>query len=93
MKLTRVLIIGTIVFLLLASAAWAMSSANYRLDWFLALTGAGGGRTASSGYQVNLTTAQFVAGPVASASYKAQLGYWAGVPAEYRVFLPLVLRG
>jgi hypothetical protein len=93
MKLTRVLIIGTVVFLFLASAAWAMSSANYRMDWFLALTGAGGGRAASSGYQVNLTTAQFIAGPAASANYKTQLGYWAGVLAEYRVYLPLVLRG
>ena len=63
MKLTRVLLTGTLVFLLLAGAALAMSSANYRMDWFLALTGAGGGRSTSSGYQVNLTNAQYVVGP------------------------------
>jgi len=93
MKFTRVLIIGTVVFLLLTGAALAMSSANYRMDWFLALSGAGGGAAASSGYQVNLTSAQFVVGPATSANYGTQLGYWAGVLAEYHVYLPLVLRG
>lgn len=92
MKLPRALIIGVVVFVLVAGTAWAMSSTNYRLDWFLALTGAGGGQASSSHYQANLTTAQFVVGPSSSAQYVAQLGYWAGVPVDYRGYLPLLLR-
>ena len=52
--------------MLVAGTAWAMSSTNYRLDWFLALTGAGGGgRASSSHYQVNLSDGASSAHPLA----------------------------
>jgi hypothetical protein len=77
---------------LLSSVVLAMSSTNYRLDWFTPLTGGGGGAASSASYAVNLTVGQSVVGASASADYGGCLGYWCGVSVEYKVFLPLVLR-
>jgi hypothetical protein len=77
--------------LLLAGGVLAMSSDNYRLDWFTPLTGGGGGPASSTHYAVNFTVGQSVIGIFSSANYGAGLGYWYGI-GEYRVFLPLILR-
>ncbi|MFQ6100812.1 MAG: hypothetical protein ACE5OS_06205 [Anaerolineae bacterium] len=77
--------------LLLTTVALAMSSDNYRLDWFTPLTGGGGGAVASTNYAVNFTVGQSAIGTASSASYNGCLGYWCG-EFEYRIFLPLVLR-
>jgi hypothetical protein len=77
--------------LLLAGSILAMSSTNYRLDWFIPLTGAGGGPVDSSHYAVNFTIGQSAIGACSSTNYGAGLGYWYGI-GEYRVFLPLILR-
>jgi hypothetical protein len=78
--------------LLLASSALAMSSTNYRLDWFTPLTGGGGGPAGSANYAVNLTVGQTAISSASSASYQACLGYWCGVGRPWRVYLPLVLK-
>ena len=79
-------------FLLLAGRARAMSSDHYRLDWFVPLTGGGGGLAGSAHYAVNFTVGQSAIG-TSSNTYRACLGYWCGaVAARYRVYLPLVLR-
>ena len=78
--------------LLLAGAALAMSSTHYALDWFIPLTGGGGGAAGSTHYAVNLTVGQSAIGTSASASYKGCLGYWCGAGGVYNVYLPLVLR-
>ena len=78
--------------LLLASRALAMSSTNYRLDWFTPLTSGGGGLASSAHYAVNFTVGQSVTGASASANYKGCLGYWCGAVIPYRINLPLVLR-
>jgi hypothetical protein len=80
-------------FLLLAGSALAMSSTNYRLDWFTPLTSGGGGSASSTNYAVNLTVGQTVIGASSSTSYEACLGYWCGGAAGHRIYLPLVLRG
>ncbi len=77
--------------LLLAGRALAMSSANYRLDWFTPLTGSGGAAS-STNYAVNFTVGQSAIGASASTNYRGCLGYWCGAAARCRVFLPLVLR-
>jgi hypothetical protein len=76
--------------LLLASSALALSAA-YRLDWFVPLTGGGGGPANSTNYKVNLTVGQTAIGASTSTNYKASLGYWYGIPA-YNFYLPLVLK-
>ncbi len=77
----------------LAQNALAMSSTHYRLDWFTPLTTGGGGAANSAHYAVNFAIGQTASGLSASANYEASLGYWSGAMAEYRVFLPVVLKG
>ena len=77
--------------LLLASRALAMSSDHYRLDWFVPLTGSGGAAN-SAHYAVNFTVGQSVIGSFSGTNYSGCLGYWCGAAAQYRVYLPLVLR-
>jgi hypothetical protein len=78
--------------LLLAGSALAMRSTNYWLDWFAPLTTGGGGPAGSTGYAVNLTVGQSAIGPSGSAGYAAELGYWIGAGAQFRIHLPLVVR-
>jgi len=78
--------------LLLASSALAISSPNYRLDWFTPMTGGGGAPASSASYAVNLTVGQTAIGASSSANYSAGLGYWYGAVAQFRIFLPVVLR-
>jgi hypothetical protein len=85
--LTTVLLCG----LLLASSALAMSSTNYRLDWFTPLNSGGGGAVGSAGYAVNLTVGQTAVGSASSSSYQACFGYWCGGSFN-RIFLPLVTK-
>ncbi len=97
-KRTRSFMLAMLLFLLVAGAALAMSSANYRLDWFVPLSGGGGGPANSAGYQANLTVGQTVIGVSSSASYRAGLGYWYGFgivapPAGYDIYLPVVMKG
>ena len=82
-----------LVSLLLVSTALAMSSANYRLDWFTPMTsGGGGGPAASANYAINLTLGQTAIGASASANYGACLGYWCGQLPGGRLHLPLIVR-
>jgi hypothetical protein len=90
-RLTAVLLALTAI-LLLAGGVLAMSSANYRLDWFTPLTTGGGGPATSSGYAVNFTVGQSVIGSASSANYAAGLGYWYGATPRFPVYLPLALR-
>lgn len=92
MKRTTILLALLIIFLLSTSSALAMSSANYKLDWFVPLTGGGGGPASSANYAVNFTVGQSAIGASASANYGIGLGYWYGVITEGRIYLPLIMR-
>jgi len=81
-----------LVLLLLASSVQAMSSANYKLEWFTPLTTGGGGPASSTHYAVNLTIGQTVVGRSASADYHASLGYWEGLFTGGWIYLPLTMR-
>ncbi len=86
------ILLTPIVLLLLVVSALAMSSANYRLDWFTPLTSGGGGAARSANYAVNLTVGQTVIGSALSSSYQVRLGYGCGALGQWRVYLPLILR-
>jgi hypothetical protein len=93
MKTRLVVTIGVLVVLcLLALGALAMSSANYRLDWFTPLTSGGGGAAGSTNYAVNLTVGQAVIGASSSANYVAGLGYWYGFELQFPLYLPIVFK-
>jgi hypothetical protein len=82
--------------ILLTGKALAMDSTNYRLDWFIPLTG-GGGAANSANYAINFAAGQSASGTSYSASYGGCLGYWcargpAAAPGSYAIYLPLVLR-
>ncbi len=81
-----------LVLLLLTGSALAMSSPNYSLDWFTFMTGAGGGEANSAHYAVNFTVGQTAIGTSASEHYGSGLGYWYGLPANLRNFLPMVMK-
>lgn len=88
----RIAILLTLaVLLLLAGRALAMSSANYRLDWFTPLTGSGG-PASSAHYAINFTVGQTAIGSSSSTNYRICLGYWCGAAGQYGIYLPLVLR-
>jgi hypothetical protein len=87
-----VMLIAALALLLLTGSALAMSSANYKLDWFTPLTGGGGGPASSANYAVNFTIGQSAIGASTSANYGVGLGYWYGAGAQLKICLPLVIR-
>lgn len=87
-RITLILILA--VLLVFAGGVLAMSSANYRIDWFNPLTGGGGGPVSSANYAMNFTIGQSVSGSSTSTNHRGCLGYWCG-EFVYRVFLPILL--
>lgn len=75
----------------LAVGAVAMTSSNYRLDWFTPGTSGGGGTSTSSNYAAYFTVGQTVIGTMSSSNYKANLGYWYGLVRIFQRFLPIVM--
>lgn len=75
----------------LAQGALAMSSTNYRLDWYTPLTSSGG-PASSTNYAGNFSVGQSVIGYASSTGYTAGLGYWYGAAGGYKVYLPVVLK-
>jgi len=92
MRRRMTILLALTAILLLAGSVLAMSSTNYRLDWFTPMTGGGGGPASSASYAVNLTVGQTAIGASSSANYGAGLGYWYGAVAQFRIFLPVVLK-
>jgi len=92
MKRTKILLALLIIFLLLTGSALAMSSASYKLDWFVPLTGSGGSEMSSTNYKAYVTVGQTAIGASASANYGACLGYWCGQLPGGRLHLPLIMR-
>jgi hypothetical protein len=90
--LIAVLLVG----LLLASQALAMSSANFRLDWFTPMTGGGGGPVGSTHFAASFTVGQTVIGNSASPNVRSGMGYWYGVVSSiiqnFRFYLPQVMK-
>jgi hypothetical protein len=80
-----------VVLLALASGALAQSGGEYDLSWWT--VDGGGGRSSGGGYTLQGTIGQPDAATLAGGEYTLAGGFWGGVAVEYRVYLPLVLRG
>ncbi len=82
--------------LVLASNVDAMTSTNYRLDWFNPLTGAGGGPMSSPNFRADVTVGQTAIGTESSMNYRVGLGFWYGATTCYllpcKLSLPLIMR-
>ena len=90
----RIMIVSFILCaLLLVEGASAMSSANFRMDWFTPLDGSSG-ESASADYEAYFTVGQVGNGVSAGPGDHACLGYWCSEYAvTYGVYLPLLSRG
>jgi len=86
------LLLGLAACLVFASSASADSSENYRIDWIVPLSSAGGGPASSAHYAMNYTIGQSVVGPSASESYAGTLGYWYQEVIDWLIRLPAVFR-
>lgn len=76
-----------------AGVVWAQVSSSYDLSWNVVSSGGREGM-ASSSYMIHGTLSQFAIGPATGSQYGVNSGYWYGIRrgAEYRIYLPLVLR-
>ncbi len=91
MKRPVLLLLIVLALLLAAGTAFAMSSANYRLDWFELMTGVGGPRMDSAHFAADVTAGQSAIAASASANYGVQMGYWSAFTGR-QVFLPAVVK-
>jgi hypothetical protein len=92
-RLTVYVSLFAVIAILLASASVALAqiSANYDLSWHV--IAGGGGHMGGPGHTIAGTIGQPLVGPMMTGSGHALCsGFWCGLPAEYRVYLPLVLR-
>jgi hypothetical protein len=90
-RTATLLVVIVILVLVSGSFALAMSSGSYRLNWYVPLTGSGGGASESTNYATNLTVGQTAKGQSSSTNYEAGLGYWYGLVTEHKIYLPLIL--
>ena len=74
----------------LTSSALAGSGGDYDLSWWT--VDGGGGEFASGGYSLSGTVGQPDAAFWSGGEYSLVGGFWGGAAAEYRVYLPLVVR-
>lgn len=93
MKRLLIVLLALAAVLSISEGVLAMSSANYRLDWFTPGTSNGGGTLASSQYVLDVTIGQTAIGQMSSPGHRASLGYWYELVRAFRAFLPAVMRG
>ena len=81
--------------LLIASFAVvaAMSSPGFLLDWYVNISGAGGGNSSSTQTTANYTIGQNTAGAASSPNFKVEMGYWGAFPFQSYLYLPTVMEG
>jgi hypothetical protein len=89
MKSQRLLVILAFVTIMPLTAAITQSDGDYQLSWY---TVAGGGIARSKGgnYELVGTIGQADAGLMRDTGYELTNGFWAGVPAFYPTYLPIV---
>jgi hypothetical protein len=75
--------------LLLAAQAYAAPLAD-AIDWWV--VGGGGGTSVSGNITISDTIGQPAAGISSNGDIILQDGYWAGLPAEYYLYLPSLRR-
>jgi hypothetical protein len=85
------LLVGALL-ISVAAVASAMSSPNARLDWYVNISGAGGGSSHSTQYTADFTIGQNAASASSSPNYKAGMGFWAAFPERDYLYLPMTMK-
>ncbi len=88
----KILLLTLLLALLLVNPAGAMSSDHYRLDWFVPLSGGGGGTAASANFSASYTIGQTFIGQSDSAQYSLGMGFWQGVLDHFLIWLSIILK-
>ena len=86
----KILLVTLLLALLLVNTAQAMSSAHYRIDWFVPLTGGGGGVADSANYAASYTIGQTVIGTSDSSHFRLDSGFWQEFLDHISLWLPLI---
>jgi len=91
------LFLTALLSLILVTTALAMSSASFRLDWYVPLSGGGRIGSTSDSYGADLTYGQTAVRSGSSASYRAGLGFWHGIidtniPITFLTQLPMLFK-
>jgi hypothetical protein len=90
-KARRTVALALLAGLILAGPVLAQVSAHYDLSWHV--IAGGGGRTESANHILEGTVGQAVTGSTLGAgTHSLCSGYWCGLPAAHRIYLPLVIR-
>jgi hypothetical protein len=76
--------------LALAAPVLAQVSAAFDLSWHV--IGSGGGQMGGPRHTIAGTVGQPAIGTMGGSGHALCSSFWCGIPAEYRVYLPLVLR-
>jgi hypothetical protein len=88
----RAILLTLLLLLLVVQSASAMGSASYKLNWFTPATSGGGGLANSTHYAVNYSVGQSAIGASDSANYGGMLGFWYGIGAWIKNYVPLIHR-
>ena len=80
-----------VVMFLAVESALAQSGGGYDLSW--STLDGGGGQSSAGHYTLDGTIGQPDAGALTGGVYALTGGFWGGAAAQYRIYLPLVLRG
>ena len=74
-----------------ASTVYAQTGGGYDLTW--STIDSGGGASAAGGYTLGGTAGQPDAGAMAGGGYTLAGGFWGGEATQYRIYLPMTLKG
>jgi hypothetical protein len=89
-RLKRVVLV-TVLLLMMASPAHAQSGGGYDLTW--STVDSGGGMSINAGYTLHGSIGQPDAGvALGGGGYTLVGGFWGGAAAQYRIYLPVILR-
>ena len=88
----RITIVITLLLLfLLTGVALAQTGGGYDLTWN-SIDGGGMMFSSGGGYSLGGTIGQPDAGAMSGGSYSLAGGFWGGAAAQYKIYLPVVLR-
>lgn len=90
MNRQKALIVSMALLCSLVAVGVAWADGTPTISWWV--VGGGGGHAEAAPYSLDDTIGQPVVGWVSQSSYDLCAGFWCLVAAEYRVYLPLVLR-
>jgi hypothetical protein len=71
---------------------YIISHCGYAMDWYVPVTGGGGGEASSENYAVNYTIGQSVIGTSFSPNYGTGLCYWYGLLLDRIRSLPIIFK-